>query len=63
MIEKAILFYEPRITLENIDITFENPNDGILHIHLDYTIRKTNTRTNMVFPYYLIEGTNLDIAN
>ena len=31
----------------------------ILRITLDYTIRRTNRRTNMVYPFYLHEGTDL----
>ena len=32
---------------------------GILRITPDYTIRRTNRRTNMVYPFYLHEGTDL----
>ena len=32
---------------------------GILRITPDYTIRRTNRRTNMVYPFYLHEGTEL----
>jgi hypothetical protein len=61
MIEYAILMFEPRITLEKIEIV-PNPNEGIIHFKLDYTIRKTNTRSNMVYPFYLLEGTEVRIA-
>ena len=54
-IEKAVLYYEPRITLDEVLLdTSEDPN-GILRITLEYTIRMTNTRTNMVYPYYYEE--------
>ena len=54
-IEKAVLYYEPRITLDEVLLdTSEEPN-GILRITLEYTIRMTNTRTNMVYPYYYEE--------
>ena len=59
MIEEAILNYEPRISLESVDISTDSLN-GIIYINVVYTIRKTNTRTNMVFPYYLIEGTEIE---
>lgn len=59
LVEKSILNYEPRITIENITLE-PDTLQGIIHIKLDYTIRKTNTRTNIVFPYYLTEGTELD---
>jgi phage baseplate assembly protein W len=52
-IENAILFFESRIELNAVD--FENSPDqaGLILIRLDYTIRTTNTRTNLVFPFYL----------
>ena len=59
MIERAILYFEPRISLDQIDIQFDNQLEGLLNINLDYTIRKTNTRSNMVYPYYIIEGTDV----
>ena len=59
VVERAILFFEARITLNAIDIDTAAAPDGVLRILLDYTIRETNTRSNMVFPFYLIEGTNI----
>jgi len=56
-IDKAILYFEPRITLENINLDISRHKDGILRISLDYVIRKVNIRSNAVFPYYLNEGT------
>lgn len=58
-IEKAIILFETRIQVNNIDIDFSNEEDGILYININYTIRLTNTRSNMVYPFYLSEGTNL----
>lgn len=57
-IETAVLFFEPRIELNKL--TFESLADreGLVEIRLDYTIRATNTRTNLVYPFYLDEATN-----
>lgn len=56
----AVLFYEPRITILDIAIAPVAPVDGQLNISLTYLIRQTNTRSNMVFPFYLQgEGTNV----
>ncbi len=55
-IEKAVLFFELRITLEHIDIETDELFDGLLKLRLDYTIRSSNTRHNMVYPLYLFEG-------
>lgn len=59
VIERAVLFYEPRINLEAVDIGTENVYEGRIDIQLDYTIRKTNTRSNMVYPFYFIEGSRI----
>jgi uncharacterized protein len=57
-ITRAIHAYEPRINLD--EVTYEHkPLEGMLFITLYYTIRTTNTRTNLVFPFYLKEGTDL----
>lgn len=57
-IEKAVTLFEPRILLENISFE-EKSEEGILLIELEYTINRTNKRSNMVFPFYLHEGTDI----
>ena len=59
MIRSAILNYEPRIELHEVIIDHSSYQDGIIRIKLDYTIETTNTRFNLVFPYYKVEGTGL----
>jgi phage baseplate assembly protein W len=58
-IRHAILFFEPRITLEQVIIDPSEIYNGILLIRIGYIIRTTNSRSNMVFPFYLKEGTLL----
>lgn len=55
----ALLYNEPRIKLDRIDIVDDTQMNGLMHIHIFYTIIITNTRNNMVIPFYLSEGTNL----
>lgn len=59
IVEKAILYYEPRILLEKIDITkpesFE-VIEGVLRISVDYRIAGTNSRFNYVYDFYLREA-------
>jgi uncharacterized protein len=59
MVAKSILFFEPRITVNSIDINTDQAAEGILLINIFYTIRMTNNRSNMVYPYYYIEGTSI----
>jgi uncharacterized protein len=58
LIESAILYFEPRIELNAVEIQPDNELEGVLMIHLIYTIRSTNTRNNFVYPFYKNEGTN-----
>lgn len=58
-IERAVLFFEPRITLENVDVDASQALDGVLLISLVYKIRATNSRSNIVYPFYFLEGTNV----
>lgn len=58
-ISRAVILYEPRIELE--DVSFEEqPAKGVLLIRLTYTVVRTNNRNNMVYPFYLNEGTNIE---
>ncbi len=54
----AILYHEPRISLDRLDISESDSKQGLLLISMDYTIRSTNSRYNMVYPYYLNEAAN-----
>lgn len=57
-IERAVVLFEPRVDLHRVDFEADD-KEGILRIILDYTVRQTNRRTNMVYPFYLNEGTDL----
>ncbi len=57
IIENAILKYEPRIDLIEVDFYTEDSINGVINIAITYKIRATNSRKNYVFPYYLEEGT------
>lgn len=59
LIKKAILYHEPRIDVNKIFIDPLNEIEGELLIKIDYTIRSTNSRKNMVFPFYKAEGSEI----
>ncbi|MCB1947899.1 GPW/gp25 family protein [Nitrosomonas sp.] len=64
LIRRAILFFEPRIIVERIDVDTENENDrlnGLIKIQITYIVRSTNNRHNIVYPFYFTEGTNVRI--
>ncbi|MNJ97382.1 Lysozyme [compost metagenome] len=59
IIRTAILYYEPRIDLESITLDEEYILDGRIDIIIDYRIRTTNSRQNMVYPFYRNEGNDI----
>jgi phage baseplate assembly protein W len=56
MVARAILHFEPRITLERIEIDSGDIADGLLKIGIDYRVRATNSSYNMVYPFYIDGG-------
>lgn len=51
-VRTAILIYEPRIRVVNLSMNGSDPEGGILEIALEYQVRATNSRYNLVFPFY-----------
>lgn len=60
LIETAILYHEPRIDVIKIDVSETDTLEGQLIIEIAYKVRATNSRTNVVFPFYKGEGTNIN---
>ncbi|MCU0432822.1 MAG: GPW/gp25 family protein [Bacteroidia bacterium] len=58
IIRQAIVKYEPRVSFDDIEI-FTEPNEGRVEITVNYFVSSTNTRSNIVYPFYLNEGTNV----
>lgn len=56
MIKEAILYHEVRIELNNLQFDLEKEREGVLLIQLDFSIPASNSRYNMVYPFYLNEG-------
>ncbi len=57
-IETSILFFESRIDLNTVNFETEPGQEGLVLIRIDYTVRTTNTRTNLVYPFYVMQATN-----
>lgn len=64
LIKRAILFFEPRVVVENIRVNSGNSEDilnGLIKIDITYIVRTTNNRHNIVYPFYFTEGTNVKL--
>lgn len=59
LIRTAILYYEPRIEVEKIELNDTGELEGRILITISYKVRATNSRFNFVYPFYKNEGTDL----
>ncbi len=61
-INVAILVYEPRISLISLAIDTSNQLAGQISIVLEYRIRSTNSRFNLVYPFSLTDASEVQRA-
>lgn len=56
-VEDALVKWEPRVQVTAVSVEPDAGELGKLLINIDYRVRATNTRFNLVFPFYLKEQT------
>lgn len=56
-VRQAVLYWEPRILVEDVSVEPHASTDGLLLVTVYYMIRQTNARNNLVYPFYIKEGT------
>ena len=61
-VESAILYHEPRIDLESVRLDESRELEGVVLIEVVYRVKSTNSRFNFVFPYYILEGTDINLT-
>jgi phage baseplate assembly protein W len=52
-VRQALIRWEPRIDLDRVDVTPDPAQAGRLLIQIEYRVRATNNRFNLVYPFYL----------
>lgn len=52
-VREALGQWEPRIELDDVRLR-PGDGDGQVMIEIDYTVRSTNDRRNLVYPFYVI---------
>lgn len=52
-IKDALLKWEPRIEVTSIVVSPDRDEDNRLNIDIEYRIKTTNTKKNLVYPFYL----------
>ena len=58
-VRQAILFFEPRVDFESMDVDPGEALEGVLRLRIEYRVRETNSRRNIVYDFYLREGTSV----
>lgn len=61
IVKEALVLHEPRIIVGDLTSNVQQEN-GVLEITIPYSIILTNTRYNYVFPFYMTEATNIEVA-
>ncbi len=56
-VREALTLWERRVDLLKVEISTEDAANGRLMISIDYRVRETNNDFNLVYPFYLTEGT------
>ena len=52
-VRQALVTWEPRIKVQDVQVSDTQAAEGIVSISVDYIVRATNTRFNLVYPFYL----------
>lgn len=55
-VREALLRWEPRIEIIDVKTLTDRISEGQLLISIDYKVRTTNSRFNLVYPFYLTES-------
>jgi uncharacterized protein len=53
-VEEALTRWEPRVTVEDVNPVAGEGDSAEVKIEIRYRVRATNTRHNLVFPFYVI---------
>jgi phage baseplate assembly protein W len=61
-IESSILYFEPRVVLESVNLDDSRELEGFVLIDVVYRVKTTNSRFNFVYPYYKQEGTDINLT-
>jgi len=60
-IRTNILVYESRIAVENLALDTSRQYDGRISILLEYRVRATNSRYNLVYPFFISDGSEVKL--
>ena len=53
-VQSALARWEPRVAVDAVVVSTDADDPATLWIDISYTVRSTNDRRNLVFPFYVI---------
>ncbi|MFP3907172.1 MAG: GPW/gp25 family protein [Acidimicrobiales bacterium] len=53
-VREAIAQWETRVEVDQVDVVPDPDREGMVVITVDYRVRSTNDRRNLVYPFYVI---------
>ena len=55
-VKEALLKWEPRIEVLSVNVTPDDEEKNKIFINIEYMVKTTNTKNNLVYPFYLERG-------
>ena len=55
-VKESLVEWEPRIDVLKVDARIDSSQTGLVQIAMTYRMRSANTLHNLVYPFYLMEG-------
>ncbi|MDH4233463.1 MAG: GPW/gp25 family protein [Nitrospirota bacterium] len=52
-VKEALLKWEPRIEVTDVSVSPDKEENNKLNINIEYIVKSTNTKKNLVYPFYL----------
>jgi uncharacterized protein len=59
-VRSALLRWEPRVDIVSVAAVPDPSSDGTVFIEIEYSVKGTNDRRNLVFPFYTIPDDGSD---
>jgi uncharacterized protein len=53
-VKRALQRWEPRVDVQKVTATPDPDRPDLVYVNVDYAVKGTNDRRNLVFPYYTI---------
>src|SRR5439155_13333851 len=53
---EALTLWEPRVEIAEVRVENDEAEPSRVLVEIDYTVRSTNERRNLVYPFYIIPG-------